>query len=462
MDELSNNERAGRVKRISNLPSDEAGCTPECGSESVSVRPKITFFGHFGGGNFGNESTLLAALYNLRRLLPDAEFSCICSAPDTVAMTYAIDAVPNRDIAVKPWVLDNPLAKLGRKLIGVPMELRRWLKSLKTLRGTDALVVAGTGLLTDAYTLFYWGPYDMFRWSVTAKFCGCKLLFVSVGVGPLYSRIGRFFVKAALSLADFRSYRDASSLEYLRGIGFAAENDKVYPDLAFSLPTAVVPGDPDTKSGRPVVGLGLMEYAGKYSVERPTSATYSAYMESLVELVKWLLAHEFDVRLLIGDLADTRVTQEFRSMLKRSVSHDEGRIIDEPVESVEDLLSQLAATDFVVATRFHNVLLSLLLNRPVIAISFHHKCSSLMSQMGLAEYCQDINDLSADRLIEQFCQLQQNAVCVKRMIKEKVRACQDVLDEQYGIIFSDICPDRQQATQPATEIRHNPNSSVLL
>ncbi len=460
MDELSNNERADKVKRISNLPADEAGCTPECGSEAVSVRPKIIFFGHFGGGNFGNESTLLAALYNLRRLLPDAEFSCICSAPDTVAMTYGINAVPNRDIAVKPLVLHNPLAKLGRKLIGVPMELRRWLKSLKTLRGTDALVVAGTGLLTDAYTLFYWGPYDMFRWSVTAKLCGCKLLFVSVGAGPLYSRIGRLFVKAALSLADFRSYRDASTLQYLKGIGFRAGHDPVYPDLAFSLPAT--PGSHDTNAGRPVVGLGLMEYAGKYSVERPTSAIYSAYLESLVEFVKWLLAHEYNVRLLIGDLVDTRVTREFRSLLKRSVTHDEARIIDEPVESVEDLLSQLAATDFVVATRFHNVLLSLLLNRPVIAISFHHKCSSLMGQMGLAEYCQDINGLSADTLIEQFCQLQQNAGCVKQMIRGKVGACQDALDEQYGIIFSDICPDRQPPAQPATEMRHNPNSSVLL
>ncbi len=423
---------------------------------------RIAFFGHFGSSNFGNESTLRAMLHHLRRLAPDADFSCICTGPETVATVYNVSAVPSRAAVVKPWALHSPPSRLVRKLaVGIPSELYRWLKGFTTLRRTDALIIPGTGLLTDAYTFFYWGPYDMFRWSVTAKLCGCKLLFVSVGAGPLYSRIGRFFVKAALSLADFRSYRDASSLQYLKGIGFEVENDKVYPDLAFSLPTAAIPGGDDTKSGRPVVGLGLMEYAGKYSVEKPSSAIYSAYMESLVEFVKWLLAHEYNVRLLIGDLADTRVTREFRSLLKRSVTHDEGRIIDEPVESVGDLLSQLAATDFVVATRFHNVLLSLLLNRPVIAISFHHKCSSLMSQMGLAEYCQDINDLSADRLIEQFCQLQRNAGCVKRAISEKVRACRDALDEQYGIIFSDICPDGHQVPQPATELRHSSKRGVL-
>ena len=109
------------------------------------------------------------------------------------------------------------------------------------------------------------------------------------------------------------------------------------------------------------------------------------YLETLVEFTEWLFAHEYDVRLLTGDIVDTPVTQEFKTLLKkRSVTYRDERIIDEPIASVDDLLKQLAATDVVVATRFHNVLLALLLNKPVIAISFHHKCISLMSQMGLA------------------------------------------------------------------------------
>ena len=114
----------------------------------------------------------------------------------------------------------------------------------------------------------------------------CKLLFVSVGAGPIYSRAGRFFVKAALFLADFRSYRDASTLEYLRGIGFRVGDDPIRPDLAFSLPETSAPQQHEGENGRLVVGLGLMEYAWKYSVEKPTSAVYSAYLEVLVETFK--------------------------------------------------------------------------------------------------------------------------------------------------------------------------------
>ncbi len=406
---------------------------------------RMALFGHFGWGNFGNESTFQAMLDCLRDVEPDAEFNCICTGPENVVRTYGIEAEPTRYAIVTPWGLHGRLARFGRTLIvGIPSEIYRWLKGLNTLWGTDAMIVPGTGILNDAFGLGGWGPYDLFRWSVAAKICGCKLLFVSVGAGPIYSRAGRFFVKAALSLADFRSYRDESSLHYLKGIGFDADDGSVYPDLAFSLAVSTDPCGLKRQSGRLVIGLGLMEYVGRYSVEKPNRAVHSAYLETLVEFVKWLLAHDYDVRLLIGDLVDVPVTQEFRSLLKqRSVTYEEGRIIDEPIASVDDLLKQIASTDFVVATRFHNVLLSLLLNKPSIAISFHHKCSSLMSQMGLSEYCQDINRLSADRLIEQFCDLEKNAETLKPRIKERAEEFRRALDEQYERIFRVLRPDCQ-------------------
>jgi polysaccharide pyruvyl transferase WcaK-like protein len=180
-----------------------------------------------------------------------------------------------------------------------------------------------------------------------------------------------------------------------------------------------------------------MEYAGKYSVSRPSNETYQVYLENLVEAVSWLLAHEYDVRLLIGDLGDMHVTKEFRGLLRERLSAcDEGRIIDEPVDSVEDLLSQIASTEIVVATRFHNVLLALLCNKPVISISFHHKCESLMSAMGLSSYCLDINELKAETLIEKFCDLETNAGKLKPLIREKVTEFRRALDEQYNLIFN--------------------------
>ena len=403
-------------------------------------RPKIAFFGHFGSGNFGNESTLQAILCHLTRVAVDTEFTCICTSPETVAATYNIAAVRTPYHVVRPWKLNNRLTRLARKLVvGIPSELWRWLKALKILWGTDALVIPGTGLLTDAWGLWGWGPYDLFKWSLTARLCRCKVLFVSVGAGPLYSRAGRFFAKTALSLADFRSYRDESSQQYLTSIGFQADNDRVYPDLAFSLPESMIPLRHDRKGRRLVVGLGLMEHGGMYGVRGPTDAEYAAYLDCLVLFVEWLLAQGYDIRLLIGDVGDRPATREFGDLLKERIpAADEARIMDDPVSCVEDLLAQLAGTDVVVATRFHNVLLALLLNKPVISISFHHKCSSLMSAMGLSDYCMEISGLSAEDLIGKFRALETNAHTLKDSIKQKTAECARALDEQYSLIFREL------------------------
>ena len=401
-------------------------------------KPKrICFYGHFGSPNFGNESTLLAFLSQLRRLLPEANVVCACTGPETLIETREIEAVPISRTLLKRW---NPrtavTAWLRRVFVGLPSELWRGLDAFKTLNGTDMLIIPGTGLLTDAFGLMAWGPYNLFKWSLIAKICRCKVLFVSVGAGPVYSVLGKYFVKSALSLADYRSYRDNASLDYLKRIGFTTNSDGIYPDLAFSLPQAVLPRDSDKRGKRSIVGLGLMLHAAMYSTVGPASVAYSAYLECLVAFVRWLLARDYDVRLLVGEVSDRGASDEFKSLLKASLGqYDEGRIIDQPALSLEQLLPQIAATDIVVATRFHNILLALVLNKPVISISFHHKCASLMAEMGLSDYCQDINHMNAGRLIEQFQDVERNAEKLKTVIRQKVEESRKALDEQYSLIL---------------------------
>jgi polysaccharide pyruvyl transferase WcaK-like protein len=402
-------------------------------------QPKnIAFFGHFDSTNFGNEITLQAILYNLWRFQPDAEVLCISTGPEAATATHHVKAIPVSKSFADRWHPRNPLSRLLRRVcIALPNEAYRWVDGLVRLRHVDVLVVPGTGLLTDANGLFYWGPYNLFRWSLIAKLCRCKLLLVSVGAGPIYGVLGRWLVKSILSLADFRSYRDQSSMQWLAGIGFKTDRDRIYPDLAFSLPQAVIPQRSAGHTRRPVVGLGVMEYAGKYSVANPTEKTYLAYLDNLTTFVEWLLARGYYVRLLIGDLGDTNAKNDFRDLLRKRISaSDEERIVDEPIRSADDLLLQIAATDLVVATRFHNVLLSLFCNKPVISISFHHKCESLMTSMGLSEYCLNLNSFDADQLSEKFCCLEQNCDALKSSISQKVKESREALDYQYEIIFN--------------------------
>jgi polysaccharide pyruvyl transferase WcaK-like protein/glycosyltransferase involved in cell wall biosynthesis len=426
------------------------GTKPE---ERDSKQRKVCFYGAFGWPNFGNEITLQTILHHLRRRAPESKVGCVCIGPDVLQATENIDALPISPTFVKHRRLRTRWARLLERIfIEVLSEPWRWLDAFKRLKGTDTLIVPGTGVLTDAFGLLGWGPYNLFKWSLIAKLRGCEVLFVSVGAGPIDSALGRYFVKSALSVANFRSYRDDASMAYLKGIGFRTNGDCVYPDLVFSLPETIISHDGGKRAGRPVVGLGLMTIHGMYGCEKPSSGRYQEYLDNLVALSGWLLAHEYVIRLLVGEIADSDVLKQFKSQLKASFgSYDEDRILDQPTLCVEQLLPQIADTEMVVATRFHNVLLALVFNKPVIAISFNHKSASLMRYMGLTEYCQDINDMKAGSLIEQFRRLEANAEKLKPVIRQKVEESRKALEEQYKLIFK--CKDAVEFSQHKGERR---------
>ena len=80
-----------------------------------------------------------------------------------------------------------------------------------------------------------------------------------------------------------------------------------------------------------------------------------------------------------------------------------------------------------------------LLNKPVVALSYHEKISSLMAGVGMGEYCQNIDRLDVDLLVEQFLEPEKNAGIVKPLIEEKVEHYRKALDQQYAHIFNHLC-----------------------
>ena len=435
-----------------------------------ATRQRIALFGNFGTGNLGNEATLQAIVYNLRRHLPSAEISCICPGPENTAAKYNISAVPirapfpiwklsrvsNRDAELAgasnggiSGAVAEPHGRI-KAFVRLRAALRycaypfvdayRWFKSIASLRNSDLLIMAGTGMLAD-YAI---GPfdlhYDMFRWAVIAKLCRCKLLFVSVGGGPIRHPLSRCFVRASLALANYRSYRDAASRDHLEAIGVDVTNDAVYPDLAFSLPRDVmsIAHGPDHRGI--VVGVGLMNYRNRFGRSGDDETIYRDYLGRIATFVVRLLERGYTVRVLIGDFVwDQGVRRDLRRELEeRRYNYEDGRIIDEPASSVDELLSQLASVDVVVSSRFHNVLLGLMLGKPAIAVSYHEKFQPLMSGLGLEGFCQDIEQIDVDELVKKVVKLMEVAPGVKSKIALKTENYRAALDEQYVRILESI------------------------
>src|ERR1700751_968032 len=184
---------------------------------------RICLFENFGKTNIGKYATLQAVSQRLRLLAPDCELCCICSNPSKVTADHGMDAVPHTVRWRRIWDRRIPLVRrMPAAVLGVGEEFREYVRAWKTLRGAQMLVVPGTGLVTDAFGLSGWGLYGLLKWSLVARLRGCKVVVLSVGVGPIDSAVGRRVVKVALSLAHYRSYRDRASKVVAEAAGVRA------------------------------------------------------------------------------------------------------------------------------------------------------------------------------------------------------------------------------------------------
>lgn len=226
-------------------------------------------------------------------------------------------------------------------------------------------------------------------------------------------------------------------------MGFSGKS-VVYPDLAFSLPEDSAPNCRMEVSRKPVVGVGLFDYEGRGALGAGRKHLYCDYIRKISAFVAYLVKRGHPVRILIGDmLYDNPVRDDLRTSLTAiGIEYNECDITDEPVSSVTNLLDQIATTDMVIATRYHNVVLALMLHKPVISISYEKKNDSLMGDLGLSDYCQRLDRFDLGRLKEQFVHLEKNAENLRMEIERKTGEYRGALVEQYSIIFTPPSPTR--------------------
>jgi len=392
---------------------------------------RIGLIGLFGLGNAGNDGSLEAMLIFLRKVRPDAELICFCAvnsgASEKVAPDFRLPTVP---LAV-PRPAGGLLRVLDMLSLKAPRQLASLVRSIAQARKLDLLIAPGMGMLDDFTDRPLAMPLALFGWCLAARLCGARIAFVSVGAGPITHPISRWLLKSAAAMARYRSYRDTISKNFMESIGFDTRDDAVYPDIAFKLPAPPSRPRQPRANGTLTVGVGVMAYQGWRDGDPRGETIYSAYLEKITCFVLWLLDRGHVVRILMGDAADRRaVTDVVTRVASARPDLPEGRLLAEPSCSLHELMHQIAETDVVVATRFHNVVCALKLGKPTVSIGYGEKNAALMAEMGLDRFCQHIERLQLDLLIEQFTLLLAGRQSYEQSIRETNAVYQRRLKQQ--------------------------------
>ncbi len=423
----------------------EPEAAPRAGERRAGRAPRIALYGLFGIESFGNEGSLEAMIATLRRLSPDAELVCVCGNPEKVVRDHRIAAARIRT----PGFSRRWARAADKLLLRIPRAVENVVGTLWRARRYDVLVLPGGGMLEDYCDRPTGEPLSLFLWCLGARMAGKRIAFVSVGAGPMRNPVSRKLMTASARMATYRSFRDTGARDFMRRVGIDVSRDEVFPDIAYGLSAA----GPDT--GRPAgdgltVAVGAMLYEGYYPswVARRGGAPDGAardgavldrYLNELAAFVLWLIGGGHRVRMITGQTTDWRAVERLLAIVRSRGGPEPGdRLIAEPVSSLQGVMDQIACSDVVVATRYHNLVCALKLGKPTIAVNYSGKNAALMADAGFADLCQDVEELDADLLVRQLSAVLAEREDLQRRIDEGNTVIARRLAEQEAILAARI------------------------
>jgi polysaccharide pyruvyl transferase WcaK-like protein len=437
---------------------------PEASGPSVPPsRRAIAVWGHFASGNLGDELVVGLMADAIRRRRPGQPVVAISSGTGDTERRHGIRAHPLNPGAARAApgrgnALDNrpgrySLREVARRVPGlrgarraggtvvrVVRELPFLIRSYRLLREIDALVVSGSGQLLDAWRGPWWHPYTTFRWALLARLTGTDMIYPSVGAGPIDHRLSRAMLRKSVDWAAFVSVRDAHSAEVLRAIGVARELP-ICPDMGWAWkPTYDASGA--ARASAPVVGVNPMSHEDPRYWPRGDAVRYEQYLVKLAGFVANLIEHGHPVLLFSSQpRADGRVAADLQRLLEqRGIASNPlfDSAVDE-IQSVDDLVAAIARCDYVVAGRFHSVLLPLACSIPTVGLAYHPKTCELLGHVGHPERCFDIDRFDVPDLIAAFERLRaEDGADARRALLEHAATLRVAVERQFDVLFGAV------------------------
>lgn len=449
-----------------------------------SVRIRVALLTPYAGTNLGDAAIQEATIRNIRRRHPGAVISGITLNPEVTGARHGIpcfpidarwlafaSSVPGSPSGPAPVPAGSRQPSLGGRvrtmakrlpLLGPALrtaarvgrvswyELAHLARGYRFARRHDAIVAAGGGQLDDEWGGAWAHPYALLKWALLSRAAGTPFIALSVGASPPRSVLSRWFMRWALRLACYRSYRDQRSKALLRDLPFT-HGDRCVPDLAFSLPReGARPGVTNSKDMLRRVGVSPIAYAHPRYWPTVDAPTHERYLSELTEFVAWLAGRGHEVVLFAtGGIDHTIISEIMARLTARAGGGDSLRQVRVAKDAtLAELLAELDGMDAIVASRLHGVILAHVLGKPALAISFDRKVDAHMQEAEMTQYNLDIRTFDRGTLAHTFTRLERDARRVRVYLGNAGRARREALDVQYDALFRLLIRHRNGRVRP--------------
>ena len=289
---------------------------------------------------------------------------------------------------------------------------------IQAIKQADLVISTGGHHLTTIIAKSIVTPqiFDM----AVALLYGKPLLLWSQSIGTFNfkSPKSKQMVQKILSGAGHIYIRNEASTEQIQKLGVSLERVSKTRESVFGLYDVVK--SRTTPSNRPKV-MGVSVWTGN----KQSREAWSNYIHCLSKLADYVIEAGYKIRFFPMEMqgSDRPCIED----VINSVTKKENCEIVENFPGMVDHINAIAQCRIFVGHKTHSQIFSLVAGTPLLAIAYHKKTEDFMAQFGLEEYCIVDTQLSADKLIKIFNQINNNLDTISHKQKQMAKKmCEQV------------------------------------
>ena len=314
--------------------------------------------GWYGHGNIGDELLSIASY----KILRDAfgQTPVIASVNPKVTSQSIQDLIPEANPKIVQW----PESMDPRSLASIGV-----IGTIANIIASECVCIGGGGMLSD------WKGSKVHRWLEFISLCkkiGKKTVLLGIGAGPFFDKVIADRIGTLINNdVDLIITRDHESRRYLLEDAGVSKQISVITDLVFYL-TDIVRRDSNKNDSLVANFVPFSDLSSEY-VHNIIAFLQKASQDRIVKLLPF---HESDLR--------------FHQMLFERVGSENLQTL--PLYSLGGVIDTLNSCKTAILTRFHSIVLGVILGIPLVPLVYHHKSSELVRVMELDDYSIDVGD----------------------------------------------------------------------
>lgn len=418
---------------------------------------KVTFVNGWHDDNKGDSAIVLGTASLLMRYAGSVEWSVVSELPLRGSQDYSYayrhlkSQLPNLKIAARMVPTYVPKRGMRRYASAASYFARLGGYVMRPIRSTVA-----TSMISECDVVISKGGHMFYaarRWHVmewanlfshlypllVARKLGKPVVLWGHSLGPFADPGARRMASWILSGAKVVGVRESLSYNVALGLGIDSKKVRLIPDLAF----AVQPRATDRVAAA-VRAKGLT--AGAFLAvtvrqwKRVSWEAYNRYLKAIADVARLLYKEGFcnEVAVVVHTQGPTQEENDLgpSRRLLELLSDVPAVLVDEDF-APDELAAFYGKAKFLLGTRFHSVILSLVGGTPAYAISyFGPKAHGIMRDLGMGDLVVNLDGIDSKVVTRRLLEL--DVAGLRRSIRMKVKGLKDQLVEATRWLVDEV------------------------